>query len=136
MGRIHIFRKFTLIAILITAACDVPTAPQVSPGTQASAEKIAECELLRSAAVDAPIADRGAILRGCGGQFQNYTVSASQQRRYQRVAAENPPPDEVRRRGLEHERLFSYLLLRGVPPSVANNLSATEQYSNFAKLRA
>lgn len=136
LGYRLILKKLIFIAIVLTAACDVPTGPPVSPDKEETADEVAECNLLRMAAEDAPVADRGAILRGCDGPFKDYSVSSTQQKRYQRISAENPPPIEVKRRGLQHERLFSYLLLRGVPPRVAKNLSTTEQYRKVAIMRA
>ena len=94
-----------------------------------------ECNILQVAAsqMSPQSPDQVAVLSGCPGPFAARSPNGNLSHAITRRAAETPVPDRVRRRGLSHERLFSYMLLRGVPFEIVTSMAETPLYAQVAR---
>lgn len=96
---------------------------------------LTECSLLQAAA-NLSKRNEASILAGCSGRFQAHRVSDAERLKFQEIAAATLVPPTVAAGGQQSERLFQYLLIRGVPPEVATTLSNTPEFVAVARSRS
>lgn len=127
---------FNCVALALSAACTSPIIPPTQPKVETSivTKSETECDLLALAA-SMSSKNKGAILSGCPGEYQDYSVTKAEQNRFAETAANTKVPSSVSAQGLEYERLFVYLMLRGVSPNVALDLTTSPAFAEFAAER-
>ena len=135
------FKRSILVLIcaqlLISSCTDVAAIAEPPDGgvSEPAQPRAEECGILQAAAAQMPPRDPYlvAVLSGCPGPYLERGPSDRQALQIAQRAAETPVPNEVRDRGLGHERLFSFLLLRGVPFDVAMELTDSPLYAQAAR---